>query len=717
VRPAIRQLAAAALPLSAALVAGRAGAVEVPNVGGQSMLIDVTNTSIVDYHFNNRDDSKLNVPTQVNDDYGEWLDRLNLQISWWRLRLGARFDSALFYHKLDRDAVAALVSDQRHLLGDDPRALDNYTNLFYQELHSRYRRAIYPSKLFVGYAQPGVDVTAGDFYVQLGRGLVFSVRKIDELAVDTTVRGVKVSADHDFGAVRLAATLFGGQMNPLRVDETSGRRLNGEASPLFFGFPTAGDFETYDAQVGRVVTVTQPGVPSYLPDTAAGGRLEVGTKWFSVAGNAVAVLRRSHTLDNYQCHRDGKDEVVMGDTRVTGRCASLYPDFTAADPSKSHARVVNWSGSLNVPSIAKHGDLYLEVAGQQMGNGHVEHNPQTYEPTAPKPDLLGYAVYVNASISAGPVSISLEGKHYRNFFPLSAGIDTQPSAFSAPEFALVTYSQPPTAEPNYTEIVRGGSPSVCVTGGRARVDYRFNREASVYGWLGRYSSWSEIPYDLGNGCVTGQAKLNPADTRLVSFRTDTWDGAVGADLGFEKGKSHLKAWVGTRYTDYADVNASTTGNPTFYHEGYVRYDIIKHIAGPFSLQLQGFHRRRYEPLVSTDSGWTEGENYTALQWSPHLSLIMGYEYFVKEGCQPARPATISLPARAQKDVCHFINGGIQWRTAGSGGDRIGTKVAGQLFDTVAVFVGQRRAALRCVSGVCRQYPPFEGARIEITSRF
>jgi hypothetical protein len=717
VRPAAHHLAAAALPLSALLCAGRAAAVEVPNVGGQPMLIDVTNTSIVDYHFNNRDDSTLSIPTQVNDNYGEWLDRLNLQISWWRLRLGARVDSAVFYHRLDRDAVAALVSDQRHLLGDDPGAINQYTTGFWQELHSRYLRAVYPSKLFVGYAQPGVDVTVGDFYVQLGRGLVFSVRKIDELAVDTTVRGAKVVADHDFGAVRIGATLFGGQLNPLRVDETSGRRLHGEGSPLFFGFPKAGDFESYDPHTNPVTTVTNPAVPSYLEDTAVGGKLDLGTKWFSVGANAVGLLRRSHTLDNYQCHRDGKDEVDMGATSIRGRCASLYPDFDTSDPSKSHSRIVNFSGSINVPSILQHGDLYLEVAGQQMRGGHVQHDPATYQPTAPRPDLNGYAVYLNASANAGPVSISFEGKHYRNFFPLSANIDTQPSAFSAPEFALVTYSQPPTAEPIYTETVRGGSPGVCVTGGRARVDYRFNRETSVYGWVGRYSSWSETPYDLGNGCAIGPTKLNPTDTKLVSLRTDTWDAAVGGDLGFEKGKSHLKAWVGTRHTDYADVSASTTGSPAFYHEGYVRYDIIKHIHGPFSLQLQGFHRRRYEPLVSTDNAWTEGENYTALQWSPHLSVIMGYEYLVKEGCQPARPGTISLPARAQKDVCHFVNGGLQWRTAGAGSERVGTKVVGQLFDSVSLFVGQRRAALRCVSGVCRQFPPFEGARIEITSRF
>src|SRR4029079_17190767 len=135
---------------------------------------------------------------------------------------------------------------------DDAIHRNNTANELHTELHSRYLRAFYPSKLFVGYQQPGLDLTVGDFYAQLGRGLVFSVRKIDELAVDTTVRGGKIVADHDFGDVHLGATLFVGQMTPLRTDETSGRRLSGEGSPLFFAFPHSGDLEN----IARDTTTT-----------------------------------------------------------------------------------------------------------------------------------------------------------------------------------------------------------------------------------------------------------------------------------------------------------------------------------------------------------------------------------------------------------------------------------------------------------------------------
>ena len=52
---------------------------------------------------------------------------------------------------------------------------------------------------------------------------------------------------------------------------------------------------------------------------------------------------------------------------------------------------------------------------------------------------------------------------------------------------------------------------------------------------------------------------------------------------------------------------------------------------------------------------------------------------------------------------HCSNGGITWRALPTDG------VWGQVFNSVGFFIGQRRAAIRCVSGVCRQFPAFEGA--------
>ena len=709
-RPASR-LALLPLSLLALLAPAAASAVET-QLGGKPLVVDVTNTSILNYHFNNRNTADGNVTTVLDDDYGEWLDRLNIQASWWKLRLGVRIDAATFFATPTAERIRSLATVAWPGAANLDHRLDT-ENQIYGDLHTRFLRSYYPSKLFVGFAQPGVDLTVGDFYAQLGRGLVFSARKIDELAVDTTVRGVKVVADHDFGGFRLAGTFFVGQMNPLRIDETSGRRLHGDGSPLFFGFPRAGDLSTFqyppplmpgETGTGKPFLVTQPGTPNYLEDTVLGAHLEGGTKHFVIGGNTSVLARTSHSEDYLRCiNGDG----LNGDNSPEF-CGHQFPEFVSNNnPALAHNTIVTYSGSASIPSIAKHGDLYVEVAGQNLRDGHLS-QAKLGGPIVKGADSSGHAIYASASINAGPVAISLEGKSYRNFFPLSGNIDTNNKNFGAPEYSLIAYNQVPTVEPIYTEPVSGGSPNVCIDGGRGRVDYRFDRGTSVFAWLGRYTSWTEKPGRNAAECTINE-----------STRSDTWDAAVGTELALEGGKSHVRAWVGARTTDVPEALVTVNlpePTHTFYREGYIRYDLVKHLSQRFSLQMQGFHRRRYEPVTFPEA-WTEGENSTALQWSPHLSAVFGYEYQYKPttGCRPSYHD--AQGAHAGADLCHFFNGGITFR-ANLGEEGTPTeRVLGRIFDTVSVFVGQRRGATRCVSGVCRQFPPFEGAKLEITSRF
>jgi hypothetical protein len=97
VRPAFR-LAFVPLPLLALLTPARASAVEA-EVAGKPLVVDVTNTSILNYHFNNRNTDRDNVGTILDDNYGEWLDRLNIQASYWKLRVGVRIDLLLHPHR------------------------------------------------------------------------------------------------------------------------------------------------------------------------------------------------------------------------------------------------------------------------------------------------------------------------------------------------------------------------------------------------------------------------------------------------------------------------------------------------------------------------------------------------------------------------------------------------------------------------------------------
>lgn len=654
-----------------ALLAPSALALDFDDVGGEALTLDVTNTLTSRWRFDNRNDDDSKTGTLLDDDYGEVVERLNLQAYWWRLSAGVRVD-ALVYVDETTSAEAAEIGrgayERTRQSGAVPETngdLNRKQDTFYGDLHTRYLDTYYPSKLFVGYTEPGIDATVGDFYAQLGRGMVLSVRKIDEVAIDTTIRGGKLVLDRDLGAARIGLTLLGGQLNPLRVDEPSGRRLHGDGSPLFLGFPEIDDFRHY-TDVGDAPgctpgfvcfgPATEPSRPSYLEDTVFGGRLEFGTKQVQLAGNAAVLVRKD---DPY--------------------------GFTRNDVSRSHNLVRAFSQSLTLPNIEDHGDFYLEVAGQDHGDGVVRPSG------ARDPDLSGYGIYASGSVRGGPASLSLEGKFYRRFFPMFANIELTHPYFAANEFATVSYNQLPTAEPIYVEQI--GSPNQCMAGGRARGDYRFNPRTSVYGWAGFYRSYSEV--DSGNTKCDIDDKL----------RSDTWDTAVGLEAKAEEGRSQVKVWVGARVTDLPQPDP-ITATDAFYREGYVRYDVVKHLVGDFSLQMQGFHRHRYEPIaIKNEAGfgvpWNEGENYAALQWSPHLTAIFGYEYLARPRCE----------AGSDKQLCHFVNGGLQWRSGST------ETAADRLFDTVAVFVGQQRGAIRCVSGNCRQFPPFEGARLEVVSRF
>lgn len=665
------KLAACALAATLATSSQTANAIDVEDVGGETLTLDISNTSELAYHFDNRNDADvagtLSPSQHVDDNYGEWLNRLYLRALYWKFSLGVRIDSAVYFNDFDREDARELINETLGPPGD----LD-LENRFAREIHSRYTSLIYPTKLSLGFKHKELEATLGDFYLNLGRGLVFNVRKIDEVGVDTSVRGGKLKGSVDFENFLLEATVFGGQMNPIRIDYATGRILHGSGSPLFFGFPEAGDFEYFNSTgPNDFVRQTELAKPSYLEDNVVGGNVTLGPKQVQFGANAAALFRQRNSEDKVRCLELG--------ARDADQCAADFPSFNTPEATRAHDQVINFSGTVRMPPIEEVVDLYVEVAGQHQRLGRVTTiNPDGSAAT--EEDLWGYAVYANVNVGVEPIALTLEGKHYRSFFPLGANIDTITPGFGAGEYNIVTYSRPPTAESIYVEPI--GAPDVCVSGGRARADLTVADGLRVYGWLGRYTSFTEIDTS-NNTCET--------DDHL---RTDTWDTAAGGEIDLQEGKTHYWAWIGARLTDAgAPIDTLAGRSDVFYREGYVRYDFNQHLAGDFSISALGYHRRQYEPLTISQV-WHEGENLLALNWSPHWSFIFGYEYQTRPG----------LPT-------HYFNGAIQFRSKSK------DHWYEQLTDLVRLYVGQRRAALRCVGGVCRVFPAFEGMKLELVSTF
>ncbi len=577
--------------------------------------LDVTETTIVAQHFDARGGE-----SPLDQGYGSWLNRLNAALSWDHVTAGARLDSSVYWLRpidgtLPADLAARAPYDEA----------------------SRYRNAIYPAKLWVTYRESDLEATAGDSYVQFGRGLVLSMRKIDELGIDTTLRGGKLAWQRD----PFALTLVAGIANPNRVDEATGRAL-------FFALPP-------DAQ------------PLYGSDRIVGAAIEAGRGSPLVLGTHAARLTRCAPV-RYDASGAAVDGGVLDapfgscDPRDTAAWLSSIAAGTSPGARVATASEITTAGqSLAIPDVGGHGQLYVEAAVQKRDHDGAN-----------DPLNLGNALYASISADAGPVTETIEIKSYRNFYPLAAAVNvTKASAFDN-----VTYSTPPTAE-LITQDAELGYFNACVDGGRARTDVRTSRSFLFYATGAYFHTKTE---QAGGACDDAGHTVTGAVTAPQGTADDVEDVVLGEEWTFDEARSHLFASAGARNDTY-----SATGG-SFYRELHAEYAFTKSLYGPYAVELQGRHRFRYEATQNDGAFWNEGESYAALKIAPKWAVTQGFEYTTFAG----------LPST-------YFNGSVLYRITPG--------------DNVKLFVGQQRAGLRCISGVCKLFPAFEGARVEVTLRF
>jgi len=316
--------------------------------------------------------------------------------------------------------------------------------------------------------------------------------------------------------------------------------------------------------------------------------------------------------------------------------------------------------------LGKSTKLYLEAAVERF----------IHDETPTEKNNQGNAIYGALNVDIGPVTNTVEVKSYRNFYPLAGAVDIS----RASAFSTVVYTAPPT-----TELITQDSMfnffNACVDGGRLRSDVRLTHDVLVYASGAYYFTKSEAP---GGGCddrgrtVTTNAVADHVHNRV-------YDGFGGVELKFDDDKSHLFAQVGAR------DDTRVTGED-FYREFYGQYTFTKFLGGPFSLEFTGRHRLRKEEnqnlgsAAGTERPWVQGENYIGLKVVPKWVFTQGFEYTTLVG----QPTT-------------YFNGGILYRFTSE--------------SNLKLFAGQQRGGLKCVSGVCRIFPAYSGARAELTLRF
>jgi hypothetical protein len=226
-----------------------------------------------------------------------------------------------------------------------------------------------------------------------------------------------------------------------------------------------------------------------------------------------------------------------------------------------------------------------------------------------------------------------------------------------------------------------GDFNACVEGLRVREDVNVGKNLIVYGQGVTAYSLTE---QTNGGCDELGHTRPTAGIAAASVQDVVWDGLAGFELSFDHHLSHAFFSLGARDDTRED-------NTVQYQEHHFEYSFAKYLGGAWSLEVQGRYRHRLEDGFNLSpeqlpQWWTEGENYVALRIVPRWVLSQGFEFTTLTG----QPTT-------------YVNGSVIYKLTSS--------------SNVRVFVGQQRGAFRCASGVCRYFPPFEGARAELTLRF
>lgn len=313
-RPAAAIAAALALMLGAhALESNSAHAITLQK-GPPPVTMDVTETFLADWHAK-LDDADLQ---DKAPDVVDVRNRLTVRLRRENLTFGARLDAALFAN---------------------PPSTQFQNDVRLEELYLKARLGRW-------------RLTAGDDYASLGRGMALSLRKVDDLGFDVSLRG----AHAVWKAKKLSARVHAGLTNVVNVDG-----------------------------------VDEKLVPDPL-DLVLATRLE--------ARPTPKIIMGAQFVDVERRHSD-----------LLGSVSSLIPGGIDQDPIQNERfmRTMIAGGSLELKRMAKLLSIYLEA--NTLMNESERNTKDGFEQV----DSDGLAVYGAATLFFDKTSLLIEAKHYDNF--------------------------------------------------------------------------------------------------------------------------------------------------------------------------------------------------------------------------------------------------------------------------------------------------------------
>jgi hypothetical protein len=514
-------------------------------------------------------------------------------------------------------------------------------------------------RVALSYAGEQVNFDLGDFYAAIGRGLVLSLRKVDPLGTDTTVRGANVQAELDRFTVRAMA----GYLNPQNLD------------PLTL--VTVHDY-------GEAIALGQSGART-TPDLL-GGLDRMG------AFDVLARLGENNDV-----------EVGLAAARVH------YPESMARE------RFVDTFGyRMAMPGLLDGAlALYGEVVGlRRTGNefatrsvgsevirGGQQRNPLEF----------GRAIYLSAQVNAGNISAQFEWKDYVNFLLSPDG--------GGGSLRRIYNNAPPLER----EDVQFRSNSN-TRGALARVEYAFRPSPWVGGMTLVGSGFTESngpdPWDpsgfgVAHGYVTLRRNVDGADYAAPS----TVGGAAsaarpsGASWLLVANAGYRMEFIGNRRGPGCRTGNVRDGCREAYAADWqivhADVDVAFPLAPNHSLEVRvdGRVETRYDDFLIDRMG-TRAGYYTFFRGGVSGS----YSYqdrlqisgLFRIDTTNAAKFVEALPTDGTAPPVAFPGAEVRWMfTPGN---------------ILRVFGGMTAGGRLCTGGVCREVPPFQGALAEMILR-
>lgn len=310
-----------------------------------------------------------------------------------------------------------------------------------------------------------LQITAGDAYRQLGRGILLSLRKEDEIGLDIALRGGQVALAGD----QLDASAFAGRVNPVNIDIVSEKFAEG-----------ADDFvagaEVKLRELGPVQVATHGVYLGVVPDADRGPAHEDRT----VGAGMTLTVTDLGGVGSVFLEGDWQQQ------RVVVEVPGIGPSETTTDGYAGYGLVELYLADLAVTVEG----LYLADMGLRGSQDNVLNTPFTYNqpPTLERIDqevlnnanVLGGRLRLDYSMLDGDLTVYGNGM-YRQTDPGEPAEVSQIHAFGGVDAYYDDGSSRVTASGGWRDEQQTGLPDV------ADLKSMVHVEAD---WLHAFDGWS-----------------------------------------------------------------------------------------------------------------------------------------------------------------------------------------------------------------------------------